>query len=211
MTHRDVQPGLVGEILQLPLPEPQSPPIAATAIGGDQDLFRGRIDPTSFRPPPAANGGYSKRSGIMIGSDIDEAHVASDVVDAVGISSGHTGTRKVMALNMGGVLDRQPLLTLVFVLADELFLLGIDRNDRKALSQIELYLDADVLKLRIAIGMIGTFFSLAIALQSCNPNREVSASPSCGSPDALACPAPRQSPAYFCISSAEAIPDTPRV
>jgi hypothetical protein len=39
VTDRDVDSDLVGQVLQLALPQPRARAIAAAAIGGDQQLF----------------------------------------------------------------------------------------------------------------------------------------------------------------------------
>ena len=49
------------------------------------------IDAFAFGAPPAANGGHGKGPGIMIRADIDEACIAADVVNAVGIGAGCNG------------------------------------------------------------------------------------------------------------------------
>ena len=94
VTDRDGEPGLIGELLQLEFPQPQPIAVAAAGVGGDEDALRPRIDASAFGSPPSANGGDGKGSGIVIGADIDDAGIASDVVDAVGIGSRHLGTRK---------------------------------------------------------------------------------------------------------------------
>ena len=56
MTHGDGEPGVVGESLQLPLPQAGPGAVAAAAIGGDQQVVRAAIYRASHLLPPTANG-----------------------------------------------------------------------------------------------------------------------------------------------------------
>ena len=69
-----------------------------------------------------------------------------------------------MTLDWARMLRRQPLLTLIFIVSDELLLLRVYRDDRDALFETLLNLCADVAKLRITVGMVCTFLGLAVAL-----------------------------------------------
>ena len=71
-----------------------------------------------------------------------------------------------MTLNVQQLLRRQPLLALAFVVAEDLLLLRVNRDDRQALAQVLLHLGADVPELRIPVGMIRPFLGLAVALQA---------------------------------------------
>ena len=163
---RHGEAGLIGELLQLELPQPQPIAVAAAGIGGDEDALRLRVDAAAFGPPPPADRGDGEGTGIVVGTDVDEARVASDVVDTVGVSSRDVGAGEVVALDVQRLLGRQPLLTLVFVVAEDLLLLRVNRDDRQALAQILLDLSADVPELRIPVGMIRPLLSLAVALQA---------------------------------------------
>ena len=163
---RDGEPSLIGKFLQLELPQPQPVAIAAPAVSCDEDALGLRIDATAFRPPPAADRGDGEGAGIVIGADVDEAGIAPNVVDAVRVDTRDQRTGQVVALNVLRLLGGQPLLTLVFVVADELLLLGVNRDDRQSLAQVLLDLGADVSKLRIPIAVICALLSLAVALQA---------------------------------------------
>jgi len=102
----------------------------------------------------------------MVGADVDETRVASDVVDTVGVSSRDLGPGEVVTLDVQRLLGRQPLLALVFVVTEDLLLLRVDRDDRQALAQILLDLGADVPELGIPVRMIRARLGLAIALQA---------------------------------------------
>jgi len=65
--HGDVQPGLLGEASQLGLPRPESCPVGAAAIRGDQQPFRLRVGiGTDVAPPPADRLDREGRGVVML-------------------------------------------------------------------------------------------------------------------------------------------------
>src|SRR5450631_2046845 len=166
MTDRDVQCRLIGKLLQLQLPEPQAPAIAATPVGSDENGVRLRVNMSTLRAPPAADGGHREGAGVMVGPDIDETGIATNVIDAIRVGTGNCGTGEIVTLNLQGLLGRQPLLAGIVVIAQECLLLGVDRNHGDALPQTPFHRGIDVPELRIAVGVIRTLLGLAIALQA---------------------------------------------
>jgi hypothetical protein len=76
--------GLVGEFLQLGLPESDAVAVAAAAVGGDLQRAGGGV---AFAPqllPPRVDRRDRKLGGLGGDSDVDEPLVRSDVIDAVG-------------------------------------------------------------------------------------------------------------------------------
>lgn len=80
----DGEAGLVGEVLQLDLPEADPCAIAAAAISGDQQAFGLGIAFAPHAPPPATNALDGEGRGVMVDADTDPAFVGGNVVDAVG-------------------------------------------------------------------------------------------------------------------------------
>ena len=58
-------------------------PVAATAIGGNQQAGGVGIAGWSHGEPPAADGVDREAGGIVIGADADPAFVIADIVNAV--------------------------------------------------------------------------------------------------------------------------------
>jgi len=85
---------------------------------------------------------------------IDEAGVASQVIDPVGIGAGHLGTGKVMSLDLVRRSRLVPLAALVLVVADQFLLFRVYGNDRLARPQSTFHGAVDMTELRIAIGML---------------------------------------------------------
>jgi hypothetical protein len=75
-------------------------PLLSPAVGCNQDLSCRRIKPFAFLAPPSPAGCHRKRSGVVIGPDIDKPCVAPDVVDAIGIGTRHVGCRKIVTANL---------------------------------------------------------------------------------------------------------------
>src|SRR3989454_7108907 len=117
-------------------------------------------------PPPAPDGRYGERGGIVIRSHVHETPVAIDIVDAVGIRAGNVGAREVVPLNLDRLLLRQPLPSSVRIVSDQFLLLGVHRDDGRPLCQGPLDLRVDVAELRVAVGMVVPLFHLTVALQA---------------------------------------------
>ena len=122
------------------------------------------IEPFPFMAPPASNRGHGKGAGVVIGPDIDEAGVAPDIVNAIGISSGHVWTGKIMPLYLARLFRGMPLLAGIVVIAKQFFLFRIRRDHRPALRQIALHGSVDVTELRVAMRMVRSLFGFAVAL-----------------------------------------------
>src|SRR5882672_6783545 len=60
----DVEPNLVGQLLELPLPQTDARPIAAAAISRDLEPLGARIAGAAELAPPAANGVDGEGGGV---------------------------------------------------------------------------------------------------------------------------------------------------
>src|SRR4029453_16161062 len=97
------QPRLVGQSLQLPFPQPQSPAVTTAAIGGDQQSPRGGIQAAALSAPPTADRSHRERARVVVRAHVDEAKVAPEVVDSVRIGAGHFGLGKSCPLTLSAV------------------------------------------------------------------------------------------------------------
>ena len=100
VAHGDLQTDLVGQPLQLQLPQFESIPVAAPTIGRDEQSVGRRIKMSSLMPPPSSYRRHGKSGRVVIGSHVHETRVLPKIVDAVGIGSRHRRVREVVALNM---------------------------------------------------------------------------------------------------------------
>ena len=80
----DGQPGLVGERLQLGFPEPHPRPVAAAAVGGDQQPARLAVTGLAEFLPPAPDALHGEGCRVAGDPEINPARVGGDVVDAIG-------------------------------------------------------------------------------------------------------------------------------
>ena len=108
----------------------------------------------------------TERPRVVIGSDVDEAGIAREIVDAVGIRPRHHGTGEIMHLHAMGRLRAAPLTPRVLVVPQELLLLRIHRDDRPSGDQRLAHFLVDEPKLRIPIRVIGAFRRFARRLQA---------------------------------------------
>ena len=160
------QPGLIRQLLQLQFPKSKPGTIAATAVGGDEKLLRSGIQMSAFKAPPTPNGGHREGTRVMVSADVDKAGIAPQVINTIGKGPGHFRTWEVMPAHFDGVFGGKPLLARIIVVADEFFLLGVDRNDRPSCRQGFFHAGVDMTKLRIPVGVVVPFLGLAIALQA---------------------------------------------
>lgn len=166
VAHGNEKTSFIRQFLQFQFPQPQAPSIAATAVCRNQQAVRLRIEAPAFMTPPAPDRGHRKRTGVMISTDVDKSDIARKVENAIRIGPRYVWSRKVVTFHHLRLFGRKPLLANVVVVANQLFLLGVDRNDRKALRQVSLHGPVDVPKLSIPIGMVVSFLRLAIALKT---------------------------------------------
>ena len=80
----DHEPGLVGQLLQLELPQPDPHPIAAAAVGHDHQFPRIRIALSSHVFAPATNRMHSELGGVAGDPDADPPGIGGHIVYAIG-------------------------------------------------------------------------------------------------------------------------------
>jgi hypothetical protein len=83
MGYGNCQAGLVGETLELALPQAHPVAVAAAAIGGNDKGCGLGIACFAEAIPPAANTLDCEGRGVGVDADIDPALVGGDVVDAI--------------------------------------------------------------------------------------------------------------------------------
>src|SRR5712672_878527 len=124
MADGDVEPDLVGQLLELPLPQTHARPIAAAAIGGNLKPLGPRIAGAAELAPPAANGVDGEGGGVVIGADVDPSGVARQIIDAVGDRAAQLLDQEVVRANLLRRAVRPIGATRVLEVADQLLLLG---------------------------------------------------------------------------------------
>src|SRR5205823_2941466 len=162
----DGQAGPVGELLQLDLPEPDAGAVGAAAVGGDQQTLGLGVALATHAPPPAADALDGEAGGVVVDADTDPALVGGDVVDAVGHGAALAADDEVVHAHLLGAALAAQLAAGILEIADQLLLLGVDGDGRLAASPEALDRSVDVLELRVAVGMLGSFAGLGVGLQA---------------------------------------------
>jgi hypothetical protein len=162
----DRDPELVGQGLQLALPQPHPHPVAAAAVRGDQQPRRGRIPRRTELVPPAADALDGEAGGVVGDAETDPPRVGGDVVDPVGHRLAELGDGEVVHPDRLGPPLRTQLTPAVPEVADQLLLLGVDRDRRLAGGLELLHRGVDVLELGVAVGVAGALAGLAVGLQA---------------------------------------------
>src|SRR6202040_4111565 len=105
----DVDAELVGQALELALPQPQARTVAAAAISGDHELFGLRIAKAADVLPPATDSLHGKGCRVVIHPDADPSVVRGEVIDAVGHRSAQLLDQEVVAPHRFRLALRPPL------------------------------------------------------------------------------------------------------
>src|SRR3954451_12903290 len=84
MMDRDGQTALIGQPLQLPLPQPHSHAVRAAPIGRDGQALGLRIARSPDLLPPAPDGPPRKGCRIMVLAHSDPAGIGGQIITAVG-------------------------------------------------------------------------------------------------------------------------------
>jgi hypothetical protein len=166
MADRDRNAEFVGQVLQLALPKADADIVAAAAIGGDQKFCRVRIARAPHRLPPAANGVDREACRVFVDADTHPAGIVGNVINAVGRRPTELRDDEVVHTHRLGLPLRTVLTAAILEIADQLLLLGIDRNRRLPRGQRLLHLSIDVPKLGIAVGMVRPLAGLAVGLKA---------------------------------------------
>ena len=102
-------------------------------------------------------------------ADTDPAGICADVVDAVRHHLAEFFVGEIMHIDAGRIAFRPVVAASVAVIANQLFLLGVDRDDGLPGRLRGQHAGANMLELRIAIGVVGALVRLAIDLPRVSP------------------------------------------
>src|SRR6516165_512908 len=158
------QSGFVGELLQLKLPQPHPHAIGAAAIGRDRQFAHIGIALASHRRTPVTDRLDRKLGSVAGDADADPTFIGAHIVNTVGHRLAQLLIGKIVHIDALWRAFWTPVGAGVLEVAEQLFLLGIDRDHRLPGSLRSQYLRVDVLELRIAVGVMGTLIGLAVGL-----------------------------------------------
>ena len=115
--------------------------------------------------PPTADGVHCEAGRIVVDAHTDPTFVATQVIHPVGDRLALGGYEEVVHLHTLGLSLQSPLTSGILEVADQLFLLRIDRDDRLTLRLMVAHLVIEIDELSVPIRMRGSFPRLAIRLQ----------------------------------------------
>jgi hypothetical protein len=166
MRHRDRQPGLVGQPLQLGLPQTHARAVAAAAIRRDQDLPGRMVAWVSQLQPPAPNAFHGKGGRVAGDAQIDPARVGGDVVDPIRRHLAEFGNDEIMHPHRLRLTTRTQFAPAIPEVSDKLFLPGVDRDGRLSGGLQGVDERVDMLEPRVAIRVARALAGLAVRLQA---------------------------------------------
>ena len=102
----------------------------------------------------------------MVDADADPAGVGCEIIDTIRHRPPQLLDQEVVDPHLFRLTFRAPLPTAILEVADQLFLLGVDGNNRLLLFERSLDHSVDVAKLGIPIRVAVTFSGLAVSLQA---------------------------------------------
>src|SRR3982074_130208 len=161
MADRDVQAGLICQLLQLQLPEPYPCAVPTARVSGNQQALGLAIDGFAHRTPPSPDALHGEGCRVVVNTHAHPSSILAHVVDAIRSDPSQLGNDEVMYPHLLRVSLEPKLSTPVFEVPHQLLLLSIDRDDRLTLPQEASDLAVDMLKL-----MRRAFQSLGVCLQA---------------------------------------------
>src|ERR1700692_3884554 len=166
MTHRDVQAGLICQLLQLQLPSPYPCAVATARVSGNQQALGLAIDGFTHRTPPSPDALHGEGGRVVVNTNAYPASILAHVIDAIRSDPSQLGNDEVMYPHLLRVPLGPNLSAPVFEVPHQLLLLGIHRDDRLTLPQEAPDLAVNMFKLSIAIRVRRAFQSLGVCLQA---------------------------------------------
>ena len=171
MADTDVQTARIGETLQFPLPQPRAGAVTAAAVGGDQQLLGLRMTRCPHLEPPGSDRRHREGRRVMVHADAHPADVGVQVIDPIRDGLAQCGVDEIVDADLGRLALGVPLPPSVFEVADQLLFLRVDRDDRLAPLLKVAHTGGDVLKLGVAIRVLGAFRASCVLPASCNRPR----------------------------------------
>ncbi len=161
-----LSPVLVGQFLQGDLPQSATCAVAPAAVRSDEQLPRFGKAAAAHPLPPTANGVHGKGRRVVVDANAHPTLVVENVVDAVGNGLAQKGVAEVMHADLFRLALRTPIPASILEIPDQFLLFRIHRDRRLTTVEEPRHLGAEVLELRVSVGMRGPFARLAVALQA---------------------------------------------
>jgi len=164
VAQRNAQAERIGQFgLDFLLEQSRATIVAAAGIGQDQQPITVGIVPLALGPPPVSDRIDGKLGRVGRRAYVDQAVIASDVIDAIGGGDPFGILSKIVCVH----LDRSgpPSTAVVFERTDQFFLLGIDADDGIARLEERFLLFLKVVELSVAVRVRRAGEAFAVRLQ----------------------------------------------
>ena len=166
MTNDQSEAGLVGEPLELGLPQPAAGAVAAAAVCGDDQAVGGEVACFAHLLPPAADRVDGKGGGVVIDPNAHPTAIRADVIDPVRDGLAQLRDQEIVGPHRFGLALGAPCPARVLEIPNQLLLLGVDRDRRLTLGQRRVDRLVEVLELGVAVGMVRSLAGLAVCLKA---------------------------------------------
>ena len=166
VTHFDAQPRFIRQPLQLQFPQPTPDRVTPAAIGRNQEaLARGVLLLAELRPPQA-NGRHREFRRVMTDPNRDDGFIAVNIVDAVRYDFAFLLIEKIVRIGFPWVALGLVLSPAIALVAQLFLLLRVDGEGGLPSTFPGFHPRINMLKLRVAIGVLDAFARFPIALQA---------------------------------------------
>src|SRR5450755_3673138 len=108
MADCDSHASFVAECLQMQFPGALAVPVAASAVGADEQSFRSPMVSFSVQAPPAPDTFYGELGRIVSHSHVDHGSIAGDVISSVRNRLARAEMREIVHRDLVGFSFRQP-------------------------------------------------------------------------------------------------------
>ncbi len=115
---RDRQPSSVGELLELPLPEPHAGSVASPAVRCDKQGPRLRVAAMSQSSPPLGDRSDGELGRVVANTDTDPPDVVGEVVNPVGRDFAQVFVDEVVDSDLLGVSSGTPFPAAILEVSD---------------------------------------------------------------------------------------------
>src|SRR5712691_3719811 len=142
--------GLVGEALELGLPQPAAGAVAATAVGGDDQAVGGAVARFAHLLPPAADRVDGEGGGIVVDANAHPPAIGANVVDPIRNGLAQLRDQEIVGPHRFGLALGAPCPARVLEIPNQLLRFGVHRDRRLTLGQRRVDRPVDLLELGVA-------------------------------------------------------------
>src|SRR5712692_5665550 len=165
VTNGDRPLNFVHKVLEVELPSPKAIPVAPSSVGTNQKPTSLGIALLPRHLPPAADALHGELRRVVGDPNVHHRSIPGNVVRPIRDRVSLRQTREVVSLDLLRLASGPPGAARIPKGSDELFLLGVHRDDGVAGAHELLNLRVDVAELLVSIRVLGAFALLGVGLK----------------------------------------------